>query len=216
VYLFNTQDDPHDSSSANPIVNSHSDVNMSLLTDHFREPSEDGPSPSITDGDTESALDSSSGGSVEGSDGLLHSKKAAASVVLPRLRFSGACNVDTVKDGEMHQLNIAETNCLMFRYSSVNFLGHTDQFVASGSDDGNVFVWLKSTGKLVNILEGDGSVVNVLEQNPCYSCVAVSGIDHSVKVYLLRIRVTLAVLTSFSLDIWKEHCGWKRLLPSSR
>lgn len=32
--------------------------------------------------------------------------------------------------------------------------------VASGSDDGNFFVWNKVTGKLDGIWEGDGSIVN--------------------------------------------------------
>ncbi|KZS97694.1 WD40 repeat-like protein [Sistotremastrum niveocremeum HHB9708] len=84
-------------------------------------------------------------------------------VILSRLTYNGACNVRTVKD--------------------VNFLGHFDQYVTSGSDDGNFFIWEKENGAIVNILEGDGSVVNVIEQNPCLPCVAVSGIDHSVKIF---------------------------------
>jgi len=83
--------------------------------------------------------------------------------VSPSTRFFGACNVETVKD--------------------VNYLGRFDEYVTSGSDDGNFFIWCKRTGRIVNILEGDGSVVNVVEQNPHFDCVAVSGIDHSVKIF---------------------------------
>jgi WD and tetratricopeptide repeat-containing protein 1 len=69
--------------------------------------------------------------------------------------------------------------------------------IASGSDDGNFFVWDKATGRLDGIWEGDGSVVNgqsfsstrtqqlikaVTEQHPTLPLVAVSGIDNSVKV----------------------------------
>ncbi|KIP04882.1 hypothetical protein PHLGIDRAFT_108939 [Phlebiopsis gigantea 11061_1 CR5-6] len=84
-------------------------------------------------------------------------------VVLPRGRFAGACNVETVKD--------------------VNFLGPNDEFVASGSDDGNLFLWKKSTGKLHDILEGDGTVVNVIEDHPSLPLLAVSGIDTTVKLF---------------------------------
>jgi hypothetical protein len=54
--------------------------------------------------------------------------------------------------------------------------------VVSGSEDGNFFVFRRSTGELHGIYEGDGSVVNVIEGHPHLPLVAVSGIDHTVKV----------------------------------
>ncbi|KAG0709673.1 WD40 repeat-like protein [Suillus ampliporus] len=87
----------------------------------------------------------------------------AVPVVYPRMRFTGHCNVETVKD--------------------VNFLGPHDEFVTSGSDDGNFFIWRKSTGELVDILEGDQHVVNVIESHPHLPLVAVSGIDTTVKLF---------------------------------
>ncbi|RDB22735.1 WD repeat protein iqw1 [Hypsizygus marmoreus] len=84
-------------------------------------------------------------------------------IVLPRRRFAGARNVATIKD--------------------VNFLGPVDDFVASGSDDGNFFVWRKSTGALHGIYEGDSSVVNMVEGHPHLPLVAVSGIDTTVKLF---------------------------------
>ncbi|KAI0771629.1 WD40 repeat-like protein [Trametes elegans] len=83
--------------------------------------------------------------------------------IMPRSRFIGACNVETVKD--------------------VNFLGPRDEFVVSGSDDGNWFMWEKDTCKLHDILEGDQSVVNVIEGHPHLPLVAVSGIDTTVKLF---------------------------------
>ncbi|KAG9535145.1 WD40 repeat-like protein, partial [Aureobasidium melanogenum] len=86
----------------------------------------------------------------------------------PRLMYRSAlgrrrhCNVKTVKD--------------------VNFFGLDDEYVVSGSDDGNFFVWDRKTGRLVNILEGDGEVVNVLQGHPYEPMLAVSGIDHTIKV----------------------------------
>ncbi len=73
-------------------------------------------------------------------------------------------------------------SCSRAERLKVNFLGHRDEYVTCGSDDGNFFVWDKATGKILNVLEGDGSVVNVVEQNPLLQCIAVSGIDTSVKV----------------------------------
>lgn len=87
----------------------------------------------------------------------------AVPVVYPRMRFTGHCNIETIKD--------------------VNFLGPHDEFVTSGSDDGNFFIWRKSTGELVDILEGDKHVVNVIESHPHLPLVAVSGIDTTVKLF---------------------------------
>lgn len=57
--------------------------------------------------------------------------------------YTGHCNVRTVKD--------------------VNFFGQNDEFVVSGSDCGHLFIWDRKTAQLVNILEGDGEVVNVVQ-----------------------------------------------------
>ena len=57
--------------------------------------------------------------------------------------YRGHCNVKTTKD--------------------VNFFGLHDEYVVSGSDSGHVFVWDRKTSQLLNILEGDGEVVNVVQ-----------------------------------------------------
>jgi WD40 repeat protein len=64
----------------------------------------------------------------------------------------------------------------------VNFLGPNDDWVTSGSDDGNFFMWDKRTGKLHGIYEGDSSVVNMVQGHPELPLIAVSGIDTTVKV----------------------------------
>lgn len=62
----------------------------------------------------------------------------------PHIRqYRGHCNVKTVKD--------------------VNFFGLEDEYVVSGSDSGHLFIWDKKTMQIVNILEGDGEVVNVVQ-----------------------------------------------------
>jgi nuclear receptor interaction protein len=57
--------------------------------------------------------------------------------------YAGHCNVKTVKD--------------------VNYFGLQDDYVVSGSDSGHVFIWDRKTAQLLNILEGDGEVVNVVQ-----------------------------------------------------
>jgi DDB1- and CUL4-associated factor 6 len=77
--------------------------------------------------------------------------------------YKGHCNVKTVKD--------------------VNFYGLDDEFVVSGSDDGHVFIWDRKTTQLVNILAGDGEIVNVIQPHPYEPLLAVSGIDSTIKLF---------------------------------
>jgi len=77
--------------------------------------------------------------------------------------YRGHCNVETTKD--------------------VNFFGLQDEYIISGSDCGNFFIWDKKTTKLLNILEGDSEVVNVVQGHPYEPLIAVSGIDNTVKIF---------------------------------
>ena len=77
--------------------------------------------------------------------------------------YEGAANVRTVKD--------------------VNFFGLQDEYVVSGSDCGNFFIWDRRTTERVNILEGDGEVVNVIQGHPYEPMLAVSGIDNTIKIF---------------------------------
>ncbi|KAL5527685.1 hypothetical protein ACEPAG_6486 [Sanghuangporus baumii] len=90
-------------------------------------------------------------------------EKFKTPVLMPRRKFVGHCNVETVKD--------------------VNFIGPEDEYVASGSDDGNFFLWKKSTGQICGIYEGDQAVVNVIEGHPRLPLIACSGIDTTVKLF---------------------------------
>ena len=64
--------------------------------------------------------------------------------VMPHTRkYNGHCNVKTVKD--------------------VNFFGLEDEYVVSGCDSGHLFIWDRKTSQLLNILKGDGEVVNVIQ-----------------------------------------------------
>ena len=71
---------------------------------------------------------------------------ANAPLVMPRRRFTGHSNIQTVKD--------------------VNWIGGRDQWVISGSDSGDFFIWEAETEKLQGIWKGDNDVVNVMQPHP--------------------------------------------------
>ncbi|CCX14282.1 Similar to Uncharacterized WD repeat-containing protein C609.03; acc. no. O94527 [Pyronema omphalodes CBS 100304] len=65
----------------------------------------------------------------------------------------------------------------------VNFFGPRDEYVVSGSDCGNLFIWDSHTTELLTILKGDDEVVNVATGHPVEPMLAVSGIDETVKIF---------------------------------
>jgi DDB1- and CUL4-associated factor 6 len=65
----------------------------------------------------------------------------------------------------------------------VNYYGLDDEYIVSGSDDGHFFIWDRNTSEVVNILQGDGEVVNVIQGHPYEPMLAVSGIDSTVKIF---------------------------------
>lgn len=66
----------------------------------------------------------------------------------------------------------------------VNFYGPKSEYIISGSDCSNIFIWEKQTEKVVQYFHGDdGGVVNVLEPHPHSPILATSGLDHDVKIW---------------------------------
>ncbi|KAG8623676.1 hypothetical protein KVT40_008652 [Elsinoe batatas] len=115
--------------------------------------------------------------------------------------YQGHCNVKTVKD--------------------VNFYGLDDEYVVSGSDEGNLFIWDRKTCKLLNILEGDGEVVNVIQGHPYEPMLAVSGIDDTIKIFSPDARarqaarlgqdVAAADASTFSSLSWPARARGRRV-----
>ncbi|TKY85587.1 hypothetical protein EX895_005749 [Sporisorium graminicola] len=84
-------------------------------------------------------------------------------IVYPRTAYRGHRNAETVKD--------------------VAFAGGADNYVVSGSDDGNWFMWDKLTSEIKGIWHADTSVVNVMAMHPELPVFAISGIDESIKIF---------------------------------
>lgn len=78
-------------------------------------------------------------------------------------RFTGHASVQTIK--------------------GVNFWGPNSEFVVSGSDDANVFIWDRDSGELLNVLEGHDDVVNCVVGHPRLPIMATSGIDDIIKLW---------------------------------
>jgi WD40 repeat protein len=57
------------------------------------------------------------------------------------------------------------------------------EWILAGSDDGKVFCWNKETGLVETILEGDSRISNCLAPHPTLPMLAVSGIDHDIKIF---------------------------------
>jgi len=64
----------------------------------------------------------------------------------------------------------------------VSFVGN-NSYIATGGDCGNLYIWEKTTGKLVQLLKGDGHVVNGVAPHPFLPLLATCGIDSEGKVF---------------------------------
>lgn len=65
----------------------------------------------------------------------------------------------------------------------VSFLGPNSEYVVSGSDCGNIFIWKKKGANLVALFKGDTQVVNCLEPHPHSTVLATSGMENTAKVW---------------------------------
>ncbi|TPX70202.1 hypothetical protein SpCBS45565_g01919 [Spizellomyces sp. 'palustris'] len=91
-----------------------------------------------------------------------HVAYPAVPIITPSKTYKGHANIQTVKDA--------------------TFLS-SDKYIASGSDDGTLFIWDKQTTRIVQILRADAEVVNVIAQHPFMPVLGVSGIDQTVKIF---------------------------------
>jgi len=174
VYLYSTRDDPEeeDLAPSSGLLASNNDSSKPIPSKRPRDDSSSSRASSSRDMDLDDMdrdIDDNASDDDQEHDLFRNldsyvSRDAYSGVplILPRQRFAGARNVATIKDA--------------------NFLGPDDEFVASGSDCGNIFVWRKD-GTLHNILEGDSTTVNVIEGHPHLPLFAASGIDTTVKLF---------------------------------
>ncbi|CAL4137291.1 unnamed protein product [Meganyctiphanes norvegica] len=63
------------------------------------------------------------------------------------------------------------------------FLGREGQYIAAGSDDGNLFIWDRWSSNLIRVVQGDESIVNCVQSHPHTCMMATSGIESTVKLW---------------------------------
>lgn len=89
----------------------------------------------------------------------------------------------TPKTGEFAHRYQGHRNSVTVK--GVNFFGPKSQFIVSGSDCGNIFMWEKNTEAIVQWMPGDEQgVVNCLEPHPHIPILATSGLDYDVKIWI--------------------------------
>ncbi|XWS62614.1 hypothetical protein CRYUN_Cryun06bG0026200 [Craigia yunnanensis] len=65
----------------------------------------------------------------------------------------------------------------------VSFFGPKSEYVVSGSDCGQIFIWKKKDRELVRVMEADKDVVNCIESHPHTTVLASSGIETDIKIW---------------------------------
>ncbi|KAG0636518.1 WD40-repeat-containing domain protein [Tuber brumale] len=81
-----------------------------------------------------------------------------------------------------HYLALYVGHCHILTAKDVDSFGQQDEYVISGSDDGNLFIWDTHSAQIVNILEGSG-VVNVVTEHPQVPILAAAGTGHQVDIF---------------------------------
>lgn len=57
------------------------------------------------------------------------------------------------------------------------------KYISCSSDDGNFFIWERTTGMITNVCKADSAIVNCVQPNPYTCLLATSGIDHEVLLW---------------------------------
>jgi len=99
----------------------------------------------------------------------------------PLLQAHHQPNPHTLTPSHHSALYLGHSNTLTIK--DVAFLGQQDEYVVSGSDDGNFFIWDAHSAQIVNILAGDEDVVNVVVGHPRVPILAVAGIGYRIGIF---------------------------------
>lgn len=91
-------------------------------------------------------------------------------------------NTKDAKEGYTHRYS-GHRNSATFK--GVAFFGPKSEYVVSGSDCSNIYIWEKRSESIVQWLPGDlTGVVNCIEAHPRCPVLASSGLDKDVKIWL--------------------------------
>ncbi|KAF5745779.1 DDB1- and CUL4-associated factor 8 isoform X1 [Tripterygium wilfordii] len=95
----------------------------------------------------------------------------------------------------------------------VNFFGPGCEYVVSGSDCGQIFIWKKKGGELIRVMEADEHVVNCIESHPHSTVLASSGIDKDIKIWTPK-AIERATLPSSIEQLRPKPRSWMYRMAS--
>lgn len=145
---------------------------------HHQDDEEDGDSDGLgTDGDSSDDRDSDSDSDDDDGPQQFFLRRRPA---FTRSHERASVNLDVPYSSHT---KVYKGHCNSRTIKDVNYYGLDDEYVVSGSDDGHFFIWDRKTMEIVNILEGDGETVNVVQGHPYEPMIACSGIDSTVKIF---------------------------------
>ena len=126
---------------------------------------------------------------------LLNSEQVKANVTCAVYNWNGSELIGSYNDEDIYMFSNEHSDGANYihRYhghrnnatvKGVNFYGPKSEFITSGSDCGNIFLWERESEKIITYFKGDdGGVINVLEPHPHNPFLATSGLDHDVKIW---------------------------------
>lgn len=82
-------------------------------------------------------------------------------------------------------------------YSSNTIIDPNEQFWAVGDADGNIFIWILSTGKLLHLLTGHANRISALALSPDGRMLASSSDDGTVRLWNIASGSLVRVFTGF-------------------
>lgn len=127
-----------------------------------------------------------------GTNGEIISSWKSGNASTTGIDFNGEGDIVTTRDDntvllyntrntDFRKVFVGHFNMATF-LKEVAFL-YNSRFIATGSDNGNVVVWDRSTKKLVRQFRGDAHIVNGISPHPTLPSLAVCGIDSDAKVF---------------------------------
>lgn len=121
------------------------------------------------------------------------------------MHLSDDSDSDEVEENSMYHRRFAGHRCLS-SVKNLALMGPRSEYVVSGSDDGRIFIWDRSTGDLVNML-GPHTVdvddpelngpetlsVNAVAPHPFYPMLASAGHSSVVNLWSPEVRIQMIV-----------------------
>ena len=110
------------------------------------------------------------------------SSSTSSSSVLPPNIFTSARASTSRRQRQFLQRFVGHSN-VQTDIKEATFFG---KYLLSGSDDGRVFMWDRTDGRLVNVLHGSEQVVNCVRGQPNSTTIVSSGIDDDICVWNIK------------------------------